>query len=66
MQTHLVCFTSLKLPSAQSLVFLLADLHLKVGAKVSDAVAVALDLGSRTLLLGKTLPLTKYICSILK
>lgn len=66
MLTHLVCSTSLKLPSAKSLVFLLANLHLKVGAKVSDAVAIALDLGSRTLLLGKTLPLIKYFCSILK
>lgn len=66
MQTHWVCATRLKLPSAKSLVLLLADLHLTVGAKVSDAVAIALDLGSRALLLGKTLPFTKYFCSILK
>lgn len=33
---------------------------------MSDAAAIALDLGSRTLLLGKTLPLIKYFCSILK
>lgn len=44
MQTNLVCYTSPKLPSAKGLVLLLADLHIRMVAKVPDAVEKALDL----------------------
>lgn len=40
MQKNLVCYTTLRLPCAKGLVFFLADVHLKVGAKMSDAVEI--------------------------
>lgn len=40
MQKNLLCFSSLRLPCAKGLVFFLADVHLKVGAKMSEAVEI--------------------------